>query len=188
MPLLLLLLSLLLTACGRNMFDQPHLRPQQASPFFADGSGSRPLIEGTVTRERGGIDPAFLTGQGPEGLLTDLPIPVSVELLQRGQERYAIYCAPCHGYTGDGRGVIVERGFPQPASFHEPRLQQSPVGYFFNAMTNGFGRMYPYDRIPPEDRWAIAGYIRALQLSRNATPADVPEGADLAAVGQGGVR
>lgn len=166
--------TLLLSACGLNMFDQPKAEVFEESPYFADGASARPLIEGTVSRERGGVAKPFLTGQDEDGLLTDLPIPVSLALLQRGQERYNIYCAPCHNYTGDGQGVIVQKGFPQPSSFHVDRLREVPVGYFFGAMTNGFGRMFSYaSRIPPEDRWAIAGYIRALQLSQFAAPEDI---------------
>jgi len=165
----------LLAACGRNMAEQPKVGALQASPFFADGSGSQPLIEGTVSRERGGIDPVFFTGQGPAGLVSELPIELSYDLLLRGQERYDIFCSMCHGYTGEGDGMIVRRGFPQPASFHEARLLEASVGYYFSAMTNGFGRMYSYaSRIPAEDRWAIAAYVKALQLSQNATIDDVP--------------
>jgi mono/diheme cytochrome c family protein len=171
-------LALLLAGCGRNMADQARLDPLQASPFFDDGSGQRPLIEGTVSRQRGAVDPAFFTGQDAAGLLTELPIALTLELLQRGQERYDIYCSVCHGYTGDGDGMIVQRGFPQPTSFHEQRLLDAPVGYYFSAMTNGFGRMFSYaSRIPAEDRWAIAAYLKALQLSQNAGLADVPESA-----------
>ncbi len=182
----------LLTACGRNMAEQPKVGALQASPFFADGSGSQPLIEGTVSRERGGIDPVFFSGQGPAGLVSELPIELSYDLLLRGQERYDVFCSMCHGYTGDGDGMIVRRGFPRPASFHEPRLLDASVGYYFSAMTNGFGRMYSYaSRIPAEDRWAIAAYVKALQLSQNATiddvPADVRQALELGA-SEGSVR
>lgn len=178
--LLVLATALLLGACGRNMFDQPRADTYDSSPYFADGAAARPLIEGTVPRSRGAIEPSFYTGQGPEGLLTELPLELSVEVLQRGQERYNIFCSVCHNYNGDGRGMIVQKGAVQPASFHEQRLLDAPVGYYFNAMTNGFGRMYPYDsRIPPEDRWAIAGYIKAMQLSQNASVEDIPEDADV---------
>ncbi len=170
-----LALALLVSGCGRNMAEQPRLGAQQASPFFADGSGNRPLLEGTVSRERGGIDPVFFTGMGPDGMVSQLPIELSYELLQRGQERYDIFCSMCHGYTGEGDGMVVRRGFPRPASFHEQRLLDASVGYYFSAMTNGFGRMYSYaSRIAPEDRWAIAAYVKALQLSQNATLDDVP--------------
>lgn len=171
----LLVGALLLSACGRNMADQPRVTPQQESPFFADGVGSRPLLEGTVSRQRGGIDPVFFTGQGPTGFVSELPVELSYELLLRGQERYDIFCSMCHGYTGRGDGMVVSRGYPQPTSFHEQRLLDAPVGYYFSAMTNGFGRMYSYaSRIPPEDRWAIAAYVKALQLSQNASFDDVP--------------
>jgi mono/diheme cytochrome c family protein len=172
----LALLTLALSACGRNMYDQPKAKAFQASPFFADGSAMRPLPAGTVSRERGGLDPAFVTGQDANGLLTDSPIPVTLDTLKRGQQRFDIYCAPCHNYNGDGAGEIVQRGFPQPPSFTSTqRLLDQPVGYYFTVMTNGFGRMYSYaSRIPPEDRWAIADYVKALQLSQNASEDDVP--------------
>lgn len=169
-------LALLLSACGSNMVDQPKLSALQGSAFFADGLGARPPVEGTVSREVGAIDPVFFTGQQDGALATEPPIELSVELLQRGQQRFDIYCAVCHGYTGAGDGMVVTRGFPAPTSFHAERLLAQPVGYFFNAATNGFGRMYGYaSRIPAEDRWAIAAYVRALQLSQNATVDDVPD-------------
>jgi mono/diheme cytochrome c family protein len=168
-------LALLLAACGNNMAQQPKVGALQGSAFFADGSGARLPVEGTVSREVGAIDPLFFTGQQGGALATELPIALSVELLQRGQQRYDIYCAVCHGYTGAGDGMVVTRGYPAPTSFHAERLLAQPVGYFFNAATNGFGRMYPYaSRIPAEDRWAIAAYVKALQLSQNATEDDVP--------------
>jgi len=167
---------LLLTACGRNMFDQPRVDAFDASPFFADGSGMRPIPEGTVSRERGALEPAYLTGMGPQGFLTELPIDLDVDVLLRGKERYDIYCAPCHNYNGDGRGMVVQRGFPQPVSFVDTqRLLDAPVGYYYNAITNGFGRMFSYaSRVRPEDRWAISAYVKALQLSQNASVSDVP--------------
>ena len=167
---------LVLTSCGRNMFDQPRADAFESSQFFADGSAMRPIPEGTVSRERGALEPSYLTGLGPTGFLAELPVELNTGLLLRGQERYDIYCAPCHNYNGNGAGMIVSRGFPQPVSFvSEQRLLDSPVGYFYNAITNGFGRMYSYaSRIKPEDRWAIAGYIKALQLSQNAQVTDVP--------------
>ena len=181
LALLTLAFAVVLTGCGRNMFDQPRYETLDASAFFADGAAARPLIDGTVSRERGAVDATFYTGQGPEGLLTEIPLELTVDVLQRGQERYNIYCSVCHNYNGDGRGMIVQKGAVQPTSFHAQRLLDAPVGYFFNAMTNGFGRMYPYaSRIPPEDRWAIAAYIRALQLSQNAFVEDIPEGVGVA--------
>ena len=177
---LLTLLVLFLAGCGRNMYDQPRYSNYQENPFLAGGMTAQLPPEGTVSRERGAVDPVFFTGQGPSGPLTELPLEVTPELLQRGGERYNIYCAPCHNYNGDGRGVVVQRGFPQPTSFHEQRLRDASVGYFFTAMTNGFGRMFPYDaRISAADRWAIAGYVRALQLSQAGSPEDVPESAQL---------
>lgn len=165
-----------LSGCGRNMSEQPRAEPLEGSRFFADGSTARVAPEGTLSRERGAVDPGFYTGQGPDGLATELPVEASAELLQRGQERYNIYCAPCHNYNGDGRGMIVQKGFPQPTSFQAQRLLDAPVGHFVNAMANGFGRMFSYaDRVPAEDRWAIAGYIKALQLSQNAYADDLPE-------------
>lgn len=174
--LLFIGLLLALTGCGRNMYDQAKYWPDDPSPFFEDGTSNRPLIEGTVSRSRGEVDPTFFTGQGPDGLATELPIELTEALLERGQERYNIYCAVCHNYSGNGQGMIVQKGFVQPASFHEPRLQAAPVGYFYSVITNGFGRMYPYaSRVPPEDRWAISAYIRALQYSQNAPVSDLPE-------------
>ncbi len=167
-------LALLLAACGNNMVDQPKLQALEASPYFP-GGGAPARVEGTVSRDVGAIDPAFFTGQQDGALATELPIELTVELLQRGQQRYDIYCAVCHGYTGAGDGMVVTRGFPAPTSFHAERLLAQPVGYFFNAATNGFGRMYGYaSRIPAEDRWAISAYVKALQLSQNASQDDVP--------------
>jgi len=171
----LIALALLLGACGNNMREQPALRPLQNSPFFSDGAGMRPVLEGTVPRSSGGVDPVFFTGMTASGQVTELPIELTVELLQRGKERYDIYCSVCHGFTGHGDGMTVTRGYPAPTSFHEQRLLDASVGYYFGAMTNGFGRMFSYaSRIPAEDRWAIAGYIKALQLSQNASVDDLP--------------
>lgn len=172
---LLLALTLLLVACGRNMADQPRAEWNEASPFFADGAAARPIPEDTVSRERGDLTPAFRTGIGPDGPLEELPVELDLDLLRRGQERYNVFCSPCHDYDGSGGGMIVQKGFPQPTSFHESRLLNAPVGQFVNAMANGFGRMYSYaSRVPPEDRWAIAAYVRALQLSQNAALDDIP--------------
>jgi cytochrome c553 len=169
-------LTLLLSSCGLNMYEQPKVEYQETSVFLPGGTNGQPLPEGVVSRERGGFDQVFYTGQDANGFVAELPIPLTLELVQRGQQRYNIYCTPCHNFSGNGLGVIVQKGMPQPVSFHDQRLREAPVGYFFNAMTNGFGRMYSYaGRIPPEDRWAIAAYIRALQLSQNATLDDVPE-------------
>lgn len=174
--ILVVAVALLLSSCGRNMYDQPKGEPNEATPFFADGSIARPLPEGTVSRERGGVDPAYFTGQGEGGMqLTELPIELNAGLLRRGQERYDIFCTPCHSYDGSGNGMVVQRGFPRPTSFQSQRLLDAPVGYYYGAITNGFGRMYSYAaRIPVEERWAIAAYVKALQLSQNANADDVP--------------
>lgn len=179
--LIAVLATLLLSACGRNMYDQPKAKPFQSSQFFADGSAMRPLPTGTVSREFGALDPVYLTGLGPSGFVSELPIELTMDVMLRGQERFDIYCSPCHNYNADGRGATVIKGFPQPADFTTTeRLLDAPVGYFFNAMTNGFGRMYSYaSRVPVEDRWAIAAYVKALQLSQNANSSDVPAGAQL---------
>ncbi len=166
----------LLAGCGRNMYDQPKFNTYDASPFYEDNASSRPLPENTVSRSRGEVDPGYYTGQNANGIATELPFELTQAVLERGQERYDIYCSPCHNYSGNGQGMIVQKGFVQPASFHDPRLLASPVGYFFGAATNGFGRMFSYAaRIPVEDRWAIAAYIKTLQYSQNAPIASLPD-------------
>lgn len=178
-----LLLMVLLSSCGRNMFEQPKANPFDASDYFEDGASMRPLVPNTVSREFGALDPVYLTGMDSAGMLTELPIELSLDLLHRGQERFDIYCSPCHNYNGDGLGATVRRGFPQPVSFTATdRLLDAPVGYFYSAITNGFGRMYSYaSRISVEDRWAISAYVKALQLSQNASADDIPAGAQLTA-------
>lgn len=157
------------------MADQPKYQPLQASTFFEDGRASRPRVPGTVARGQLRADEALYTGSTGGKLVDTFPFPVTPAVLQRGRERYNIFCAPCHDQVGTGRGMIVQRGFQPPPSFHIERLREAPVGYFFTVITNGFGAMYDYaDRIPPRDRWAIIAYIRALQLSQHATLADVP--------------
>lgn len=170
------LLTLFLSACGMNMYDQPKVEWEERTPFLPGNVGVQPIPDGTVSRQRGAVDESFYSGIGDQGLISESPIPVSVEFLERGQERYNIYCSPCHNFNGNGLGVIVQKGMVQPSSFHEQRLRDQPIGYFYSAITNGFGRMYSYaSRVPPEDRWAISSYIKALQLSQNAQLADVPE-------------
>lgn len=174
--LFLAALLALLTSCGRNMYDQAKFETYDASPFYEDGASSRLLPANTVSRSRGEVDPSFYTGQGANGIATELPFELTEAVLERGQERYDIYCSPCHNYSGNGQGMIVQKGFVQPTSFHDPRLLASPVGYFFGAATNGFGRMFSYAaRIPVEDRWAIAAYIKALQYSQSAPIAALPD-------------
>ncbi len=164
-----------LTACHRDMYEQPYKRPLQGSPLFSDQAASRPLVANTVSREdQKEITPAE-TGFQNGLLIADIPVPITAELLARGQERFGIYCAVCHGADGYGQGMIVQRGFPAPPSFHTDRLRQAPAGHFFDVMTRGYGVMYSYaSRVAPEDRWAITAYIRALQLSQHTPIASVP--------------
>jgi len=165
-----------LTACRQDMHDQPKYEPLEASTFFADGRSARPLIEGTVARGNLQLDEHFYTGKINGELATELPFPATMDVLKRGQERFNIYCSPCHSKAGDGAGMIVQRGFRRPPTYHSERLRDAPIGHFFDVMTNGFGAMYSYaERVSPRDRWAIAAYIRALQLSQNATLDDVPD-------------
>ncbi len=171
---LTMLLSLT-TACRQDMHDQPRYEPLERSTFFDDGRSARPFVEGTVARGHLKTDEHFYTGKVNGELVTTLPFPATLEVLSRGHARYDIYCSPCHDRVGNGQGMIVQRGFRQPPSFHIDRLRQAPMGHFFDVMTNGFGTMYSYaDRIAPRDRWAIVAYIRALQLSQNAKLEDVP--------------
>ena len=159
--------------CRRDMADQAHHEPLERSDFFADGAASRPLPAHTIARGELREDAHFYAGMDGQAIATTFPQPVTRAMLERGRERYDIYCSVCHGLTGDGLGMIVRRGFPQPPSFHQDRLRQAPPGHFFQVITNGFGLMYPYaQRVDPADRWAITAYIRALQLSQNATLAD----------------
>lgn len=158
------------------MHDQPKLEPLEKNTFFSDQRASRPLVEGTVARGQLRIDEHLYTGKVNGELATTLPFPATKEVLARGQERYNIFCSPCHDRVGSGNGMIVQRGFRKPPSFHLERLREMPVGHYFDVMTNGFGTMYSYsDRITPKDRWAIAAYIRVLQLSQNAALTDVPQ-------------
>jgi mono/diheme cytochrome c family protein len=158
------------------MHDQPKFIPLRPSTFFADGRSERSLIDGTVARGHLNDDTAFYTGKGPDGKPLDtFPFAVTKDVVDRGQDRYNVYCAPCHDRTGSGDGMIVKRGYRKPPSYHIDRLRQVPNGYIYDVITRGFGAMPDYSaQIPPHDRWAIVAYIRALQLSQNATPADVP--------------
>jgi mono/diheme cytochrome c family protein len=182
--------ALLALGCRQDMHDQPRYEPLEASKFFADGMASRQLPEGTVARGHLGEDVAFSTGKDAAGnVVAELPVPATgqalKQLLERGHQRFDIYCSACHGRLGDGHGMAVRRGFKQPPSFHDERLVNSPVGYYFDVMTHGFGVMPSYaPSIPPEDRWAIAAYVRALQLSQRAHLADLTP-ADRASVEQG---
>jgi mono/diheme cytochrome c family protein len=162
--------------CRDNMHTQNKVKPLAESRFFRDGASARPLPAHTVARGDLRADPGYYTGVRDQRALADIPFPVTREVLLRGQERFNIFCSPCHGRLGDGRGMVVGRGYKQPNSYHEERLRNSPVGYFFNVMSEGFGVMPSYSsQVSVADRWAIAAYIRVLQYSQNAHLADLPE-------------
>jgi mono/diheme cytochrome c family protein len=168
---------LLAGGCRQDMHDQPKYRPLRASAFFDNGSSARPLVEGTIARGTLQEDTAFFTGRVGKQFVAEMPFPVTQEVLDRGEERYNIYCAPCHDRTGQGNGMVVQRGYRQPPSYHIDRLRQVEIGYLFDVMTNGFGVMPDYrTQVSPRDRWNIAAYIRALQLSSSAQRSDVPGG------------
>lgn len=159
----------------QEMYNQSKYEPLEKSDFFADGRASRPWIAGTVARGHLRIDDHLYNGKVNGELAQTFPFEITEAVLNRGEERYNIFCSPCHGAVGDGRGMVVRRGLRQPPSYHIDRLRAETPGYFFDVMTNGFGIMYSYaSRIKPEDRWAIAAYIRALQVSQGATLDDVP--------------
>jgi mono/diheme cytochrome c family protein len=158
------------------MHDQPKQKPLSPSAFFTDRRSARPPVPGTVARGHLRDDSPYYTGKSGEAPVDTLPVPLTSELLGRGQVRFQTFCSPCHGLTGRGDGMIVQRGFKAPPSYHIDRLRQAPIGYFFDVTTHGFGAMADYSsQIPVDDRWAIAAYIRALQLSQAAALADVPE-------------
>ncbi len=196
MARVLLALALLApAACERiahNMYDDAREKPLRPSPMFADGLSSRAPVAGTVEHARGIL---AATSSGRAGADAErgrleaerakaIPYPITIALLKRGQERFDIYCAPCHSRVGDGDGLVPRRGFPHPPSYHTDRLRNAPDRHFYDVITNGYGVMYSYgDRVPPEDRWAIVAYIRALQLSQHATREQVA-----AAQGPGGAR
>lgn len=167
----LLAAALITTACRDDMHDQPRYKPFAATTFFGDGRSARPTIADTVARGQLHLDAARYTGKENGKDIDYFPIQITQVDLQRGHERFDIYCSPCHGRLGDGHGMIVSRGLRQPPSYHEERLRNAPVGHFFDVMTNGYGAMYSYaSRVPVDDRWRIAAYIRALQMSQNPTP------------------
>ena len=174
----LLLLAMATTGCRLDMHVQPRYNPLAKSDFFPDQRAARPLVEGTVAQGEQRADSYFYTGKIANNPGEYMPFPVTREVLERGRERYNVYCSPCHSRVGDGNGFVPTRGFTRkPPSYHIERLQKAPVGYFYDVMTNGFGIMLDYSsQIPPRDRWCIAAYIRALQLSQNATAGDVPSG------------
>jgi mono/diheme cytochrome c family protein len=170
------LLAAFLGICGcrQDMHDQPRYKPLHASTFFGDERSARPLVAGTVARGHLDDDEAFFTGKIGGKPVTEMPVAVDRKLIDRGHERFDIYCAPCHDRTGRGLGVVVRRGFRRPPSLHVDRLREAPVGYYYDVITNGFGVMQDYAlQVAPHDRWAIIAYVRALQLSQHATVADL---------------
>ncbi len=189
--LVLISIFMLAVGCRYDMQDQPSLRPYKESDFYNDKRGMRDLPEGTVARGQLRADKALYTGKKENADLSiqvetttdatgntlvssfpndveEFPIPVNKELIDRGQERYNIYCIVCHGPVGKADGMVVRRGYPQPPTYHDERLRNAPVGHFFDVITNGWGKMNGYaSQIPVADRWAIVAYIRALQVSQN---------------------
>lgn len=160
----------------KRMYDQPRVEPLEKSAFFADGSSARPLVEGTVARGHLNEDDHLHSGRIDGAFAETFPFAITPDVLSRGQQRYNIYCSTCHDRAGTGLGMIVKRGYKQPPSFHIDRLRDSAPGYYYHVMTQGFGIMPSYRyQVSTEDRWAIAAYIQALQLSQNATLDDVPE-------------
>lgn len=174
---LLALGAVLVTGCRQDMHNQPKFYPQRGTDFYADGRSVRPQVENTVARNQLRQDAYFYTGlvNGKEG--DGLPFPVTATVLARGQERYNVYCTPCHSRVGNGVGMIVMRGYAHAGNLHSARLEAAPLGHFFNVITNGYGAMPDYAaQLTPADRWAVTAYIRALQLSQKAAQGDVPSG------------
>jgi mono/diheme cytochrome c family protein len=158
------------------MHLQPRYKPLDESSFFDDRRSARPVISGTVARGHLRIDEHLYAGKASGEPVNAFPFPITRKDVERGRERFNIYCSPCHGRVGDGQGMIVERGFSPPPSYHIDRLRRAPVGHFFDVITNGYGKMFSYaSRVTPEDRWRIVAYIRALQLSQWAALDDAPE-------------
>lgn len=154
----------------QDMGSQPKNKPLSPSEFFADGRSERPLLENTVARNSTANDDLFVPKDSNR-----FPVTVDIALLERGEERYKIFCSPCHGLQGDGNGMVALRGMKHPPSFHQQRIRQEPGGYIYDVITNGFGQMLGYSaQVPPRDRWAIIAYVRALQLSRNVPVAELP--------------
>lgn len=175
--LVILLIPILFAACRQDMHDQPKYRPLRQSTFFGDERSERPLVEGTVPQGPLKDNSPFYTGKTLDGkFIGSFPVEVTEKLIERGQQRFNIFCSPCHDRLGTGLGMVVRRGYRQPPSFHIDRLRSAVPGYFFDVMTNGFGGMPKYSvQIPVQDRWAIVAYIRILQYSQHAPLADVPE-------------
>ena len=166
-----------LAGCRQDMHNQPKFYPQRGTTFYKDGRSVRPQVEETVARGQLNQDSYFHTGMqnGAEG--TTMPFPVTMDVLARGQERYNVYCTPCHSRVGNGVGMIVQRGYAKAGNFHTARLENAPLGHFFSVITNGYGAMPDYSsQLTPSERWAVVAYIKALQLSQNATQSDVADG------------
>lgn len=162
-------------ACRQDMHDQPKYSALEPAPFFADNSSARPPLAGTVARGELRDDQALYTGKVNDELVAAFPFPIDEAILARGRERYDIFCSPCHGRTGAGDGIVVQRGYTAPPALDAPHLREAPPGHFFDVMTNGFGSMPDYAaQITVTDRWAIAAYVRALQAASAATIQDVP--------------
>ena len=175
LPLLAVLTALGETGCRQEMYDQPRANALSASDFVPDGAASQQLPPHSVARGELREDQVFYTGRVGETLVAVFPFEVTMPVLERGQQQFNIYCAVCHGRTGAGNGMIVQRGFPAPPSLHEQRLREAPPGHYYDVITNGFGVMYSYaNRVQPADRWAITAYIRALQLSQHAALEQLP--------------
>ena len=166
-----------MAGCRLDMHTQPKVLPLTKSDFFEDGRGSRALVPGTIARGQLRADAYLYTGMinGKPGDF--MPFPATREVLERGRERFNVYCSPCHSRMGDGNGIVTQRGFRHPPSYHTPALRGAPLGHFYDVMTNGFGAMPDYAaQVTTKDRWAIAAYIRVLQLSQHATAADLLPG------------
>ena len=173
--ILLIAFGCVLSACRQDMHDAPRYEVYEASTTFADGRSSRSAPSGTVARGWLRDDEALDTGKVNGQTVDTVPFAITHADLKRGQERFDIYCSPCHGRLGDGNGMVVQRGLRQAASYHQDRLRQERIGYFFDVITNGFGAMQGYaEQVPVRDRWLIASYVRVLQFSQNASVNDVP--------------
>jgi len=173
LPTVALLLVAATLGCRQDMHDQPKMKPLRESEMFADRRSARPLVAGTVARGTLREDSAFYAGKVGSEFVTEVPVAVTAELLARGRTQFEVFCSPCHGRTGRGDGMVVQRGFKAPSSYHVDRLRQMPIGYLYDVVTNGYGAMADYAaQVPPRDRWAIVAYVRALQLSQYA-PVDV---------------
>jgi len=164
-----------MAGCRLDMHIQPKYKGLEPSTFFNDGRSARPIIHGTIARGELRTDELLYAGKIDGKVANVFPFPITMKDLKRGQQRFNIYCSPCHDFTGSGNGMVVQRGFPPPPSYHIERLMKAPVGHIFDVITNGYGTMYSYAaRVSPKDRWRIAAYIRALQLSEDAPLSDVP--------------